>query len=198
MKIPTIKLAVFAFGFLLTVQTANAALLDFTDMATPPESDVIASLDNLQWRFDPVPGGHLYLQNPYDSLEATISFADSQDVNSLDMHGHAYSAPNYYTDWNSKYVTISAYAYSQAGADTLLWEDTFDLTNYNDLTMTNWLHIDIGVTNVDYLRFTASKFSLPSIDNLDAVPSAVPLPGAIWLLGSGIVGMIAIRRKSTH
>ena len=30
---------------------------------------------------------------------------------------------------------------------------------------------------------------------MQAEPSAVPIPGAVWLLGSGIAALIGIRRK---
>lgn len=195
MKRTATKLAALAAGLLLSAQTANAALLDFTDMSVPDESTVISSLANFMWSDDNASGGHLYLQNPYASLTATVTFAATQDVNSVDMHGHAYSTTiNYLSAWNSQYVTISAYNFDTS---TPLWAQQYDLTAYNDLAMADWLHIDIGVKNVDYLTFTASKLSLPSIDNLDVTPSAVPLPGAVWLLGSGAMGLIALRRKKS-
>jgi hypothetical protein len=193
MKTTATKLAALAACLLLTAQTANAALLDFTDMSVPDESIVINSLVNFAQRDDIASGGHLYLANPYASLTATITFAATQDVNSLDMHGHAYSTTaNYFSAWDSQYVTISAYNYDSG---TPLWAQQYDLSAYNDLAMANWLHIDVGVQNVDYLTFTASKLSLPSLDNLDVTPSAVPLPGAVWLLGSGIIGVAAARRR---
>ncbi len=196
-----------AVSLFFSVQTASASILDFSDLYTPDETIVldIASLNdirdnpnysnayNLEWQYEPVSGGHLYLASPYTSLEATLLFAAPQVVFGLDLHGHYKTPdPNYLTDWDSEDLTIRAY--SSAGS-TLLWENTYDLSTYNDLAMSNWLHVDMGgVSNVDYLTFTASKLSLPSIDNLNVEP--VPIPGAVWLLGSGLVGMVALRRKS--
>jgi hypothetical protein len=30
---------------------------------------------------------------------------------------------------------------------------------------------------------------------VDFAPSAVPIPGAVWLLGSGLLGLVTIRRR---
>lgn len=43
-----------------------------------------------------------------------------------------------------------------------------------------------------YLHFGAGVMAKAS------AASAVPVPGAVWLLGSGLLGLIAIRRKSTN
>ncbi len=32
-------------------------------------------------------------------------------------------------------------------------------------------------------------------DHNDVVAKAVPIPGAVWLLGSGLIGLLGIRRK---
>jgi hypothetical protein len=43
--------------------------------------------------------------------------------------------------------------------------------------------------------YTNSRFYLDNVI-LDVTPSSsVPIPGAIWLLGSGVLGLIGIRRK---
>ena len=47
-------------------------------------------------------------------------------------------------------------------------------------------------TKDEYLHFGAG------VKTKASATSAVPLPGAVWLLGSGLLGMIAIRRKSAQ
>jgi hypothetical protein len=44
---------------------------------------------------------------------------------------------------------------------------------------------------------TPSAPSVPSVPSLPATPapSAVPVPGAVWLFGSGVIGLFGIRKK---
>ena len=37
--------------------------------------------------------------------------------------------------------------------------------------------------------------SKTAVDNLEITQSAVPIPGAVWLLGSGLIGIVGVRRK---
>jgi hypothetical protein len=47
----------------------------------------------------------------------------------------------------------------------------------------------IAFANVDKLNFTSNGYYL--LDNF----TAVPLPPAVWLLGSGLIGLVAVRRR---
>jgi len=42
--------------------------------------------------------------------------------------------------------------------------------------------------------YSTSRFYLDSV-TLDVTPSAVPIPGAVWLLCSGLIGLIGVKRK---
>ena len=61
----------------------------------------------------------------------------------------------------------------------------------------------IGITYSDVLEpgwYTLSGYVIDSpnslfLIDLDVSPTVVPIPGAIWLLGSGLIGIIGIRRK---
>ncbi|MDY6990727.1 MAG: VPLPA-CTERM sorting domain-containing protein [Thermodesulfobacteriota bacterium] len=51
----------------------------------------------------------------------------------------------------------------------------------------NW--IEFG----QYAKFT--YFPMYAISEVQEVPALVPVPGAVWLLGSGLIGLVGIRRK---
>ena len=54
-----------------------------------------------------------------------------------------------------------------------------------------------GYEWIEYIRVEGvSGFSGGEIDAFSDV-AAVPVPGAIWLLGSGLMGLVALKRKNT-
>ena len=57
----------------------------------------------------------------------------------------------------------------------------------------NWLIADYGdgVSDTGTHPFNVSDLGYATVEG----GSPVPIPGAVWLLGSGLVGLIAIRRK---
>ena len=57
---------------------------------------------------------------------------------------------------------------------------------------TGTLSFNYAATAGEYLHFGAGSTSVVSVQ------STVPVPGAVWLFGTGLVGIIAIRRKSSQ
>ena len=56
----------------------------------------------------------------------------------------------------------------------------------------------VGSNISNFTRLTFDYENTPSFSYLDDVsvtPHAVPIPGAVWLLGSGLVGLAGLRRK---
>ncbi len=56
---------------------------------------------------------------------------------------------------------------------------------------------NIGFTAELSQTSSPSSPSVPSIPSLPATPapSAVPIPGAVWLFGSGVIGLFGMRKK---
>jgi hypothetical protein len=52
---------------------------------------------------------------------------------------------------------------------------------------------DFGVTAADYVKITAGPAKF--IDAVEGV-NPVPVPAAAWLLGSGLIGLLGIRRRN--
>ena len=78
--------------------------------------------------------------------------------------------------------------------------------NDQDYIVDDWTWVDLSsLGNVIGLEFMIESSDVGAygintpgyfaMDNLNAV-SAVPVPAAVWLLGSGFLGLIGIRRKS--
>jgi len=62
--------------------------------------------------------------------------------------------------------------------------DGFRYTSATPILLANWDQPSNGTGKGTYYRV-----------NLEGVSSAVPIPGALWLLGSGIFGLVGARRK---
>ncbi|WP_449244725.1 PEP-CTERM sorting domain-containing protein [Desulfobacca acetoxidans] len=55
----------------------------------------------------------------------------------------------------------------------------------------------IAASNIAYALLTnvSGTYDWVMIDDLHIAASAVPVPGALWLLGTGLVGLLGLRRK---
>jgi hypothetical protein len=166
---------------------SSAALLDFND-----ENNLGVTLGgNMKW--SDIGGGHLYNDISTDN-DFIFFLSASTYVNSFQMNALPWQD---YTRDNMVIGSIDVSA--QNAADETLWSSTVNLTDYTDWS--DWLTVSVERANVTQLTFFApglvphSNNFWPSIDNMVINHAAVPVPAAIWLFASGLLGILGLSHK---
>ncbi len=86
--------------------------------------------------------------------------------------------------------------------------EAFDLSgelletgNLNGASLDLFALTSIGIKTIQFNNNSQGRaswwFGVSSLDATTA-PSAVPVPAAVWLFGSGLMGLIAMRKKPSH
>ena len=95
-------------------------------------------------------------------------------------------------DWMNELVEFSDYDYA------------FLFTSWSEEEGNEYwgAYLELGETTgyVGHTKFLGSPFAAYRTDGSvvigETTHSAVPIPGAVWLLGSGLIGLVGIRRKN--
>lgn len=167
----------------------------------PPDGSPIASVTNLTWDGSDYTAGHLYCSNfVYDSA---IYFTNPTYVNSFQLNGMPWLEFANMVDNGVVPGPLRIEAFNAAGVS--VWNFTVpSLGEYSDLTDEfNWLIVDVNTAGVSSIVFYSPNpgFDLDgpmfyaSIDNL--VITEAPIPASVWLMVSGLVGLVGLRRKFT-
>jgi hypothetical protein len=168
---------------------ANATTIDFNS-GVP--SGLATDLSFTYWG-----GGHLYVPDVY--WDRHIAFDSPTSVSSLEMNPFPF--PDQYVYGQSVdglYLPVHLAAFS--AASDLLWSATVDLGRNPAYDWDQWQTVTVGVANVSTLVVYNSKtyFGVgfyPAIDNL-VVNEQVPDAGSsLFLLGMGLAGLKAWRRR---
>jgi choice-of-anchor C domain-containing protein len=102
-------------------------------------------------------------------------------------------------DMAGNYANLPTLKPMSVSADGQSQEFTFDVTGRSALNMgwtpMSWLFVaDDSSATLQFLSLTTTIQGWgPALDNVSVNP--VPVPPAVWLFGSGVLGMIGIARR---
>lgn len=97
-----------------------------------------------------------------------------------------------YVEFNSNVLGIVTTTSSLAASDVLANNDvTYLNPSLRGLESEDWASIDINNPKRINLYLNASS---PG-DCIRVITASVPIPGAVWLLGSSLIGMLGFRKK---
>ena len=114
-------------------------------------------------------------------------------------NGASMSKDDGYFDFIGAYISDAFYGGTATVVglknNSPLYSRTVSITEPKD----EWAPLNyfaFNFTGVDTIKFSSPETHIV-IDNiyLDNVTAAVPIPGAVWLLGSGLIGFIGIKKK---
>ncbi len=191
------------FLFVLTVSFftglgfASAYTIDFEDLGTsdPFNSNVTdpdlyqgfsfygassyakPSTDDNTYRWDGTNGSYSIAANTFGGI--TIKSATAFDLESFYVTNDATGYTIYYSGYNENGQEIyngsieNANGYQQYFVDLASWGDIYEFRISTSSGGGNLAHV--------------------CLDDLTINP--VPIPGAVWLLGSGLIGLVGIRRR---
>ncbi len=169
-----------------------ALVVSFASMANAAKISTVITFDNLA-----------------DSSVTTYDLATWTGSQSVDA-GNTYIQANHgrlaaiEVDFSAPVVFVGADYNSWGGAESGYAFDLFLGGNLvahgpldpNTCCSLSWLSSGYSGL-VDHIAFNGSSDGA-IIDNLSYMVSAVPVPAAVWLLGSGLLGLVGIaRRKAT-
>jgi len=175
--IPTVALTALSC---LASSSAQAELLDFNDA----DNLGVTLGGDMEW--SDIGGGHLWNDN--FNFDDYIYFSTATYVNSFEMNAKPWLD---FTNINEDIGFIDIAALNISGET--VWETKVDLSNYT--SWDNWLTVSVETADITQLTFFAPGVIpningfWPSVDNMVINETAVPVPGAVWLFGSGLIAL---------
>jgi hypothetical protein len=170
----------------------------------PPSGSPIASVTYVNWENDG--GGHLYCNNVLK--DNIINFTTPTYVNNFQMTGLPWQS---FDQGEETFAPLQITAFNATGGP--VWTTTVDFlsggdTPYSDPEVCSigfvYLTVPVNTADVSKIIFYGSNPSfpapgnnfVPSIDNLVInEAAAVPIPPSVWLLASGLLALVGLRKK---
>jgi len=173
------------------------------------------------WIWDMSVSGSMGIDTNYDGTnDMTINYdgimtterGDFYPANTIgvphDVYGHwtnmGYSFPYYIENWDSGIPIIdNGNGTYTAWIDLQIWNSVQGLPrDWMDIT---WEVTDDGMGNLSMVTYDSDGNGNPGKVNYTAFPfpfeprfdgvAVVPIPAAVWLFGSGLLGLVAIARR---
>jgi len=186
---------------------SNAAVLDFEDINSNGSVNSFASFFGEYGGFN-WSGESIEHVNHDDYWTWINTDYYSSDWTDCIIGEYAVSGPSIPWIWQMDYIDGEKFTWDGAYFSTPTFNDsgTIQITGYNDgvvvesvllpLNYRNPTYFDAGWENIDSLVFTnnylnGNRFMM---DNFIFTSNAVPIPGTVWLLGCGLVGLVRLRK----
>ena len=149
-------------------------------------------------------GGSLTLEGPkgYDVTPLTDSFfltegGGAQEVDFFQLRYNANSEAQGLATVSLDFVSPIIVDPVEASGDfsyskndrtgNIEWDDDFTDINYADGGLLRLVFFDLSFDKGESVTLSGS---------IEILPQPVPIPGAAWLLGSGMIGVVGMRRKT--
>lgn len=184
---------------LMSVNTHAAAIKDSNSGLLSPDIVIDfgnnlytagTTIDN-QFLSSGVTFGPTFLYNDIDTAFLPLTQGYLENINTSSQPGSIFfaldvSAADFSWRTNNGTTTFSAY-----NDNVLVEEFTWD----TNISLTSGRYYGFKDILFDEIRFSiATRDTLFTLDNLEYV-SAIPIPAAVWLFGSGLIGLIGLARR---
>ena len=203
------RLIIFLFALVLTASAAQAAgtQINFVNVTGTGTYNSGTGASTMPGNLAPLTDGYFPPEATHWQSNTTWSYGPGydtdQEVYTFDM-GATYLVQDITlsVDNNDSYVV----EYSLDGAS---WDNLFTISSgYGEIgwgmdTFTTvagdseYLSaLDFAAVQAQYLRiYWASGDGMYSVGEFQAFGTPTPIPGAVWLLGSGLAGLVGLRRR---
>jgi len=193
-----VKTAIAGIGLALAMSTSQAGTVFLDPVSqTFVQGDVGAGITvDLKIDFaDLLPDGSVGggVNIAVGAPASFVSFAPSAYFNSLDPFFSGFGTAN--ADAGTDFEVHFGNFPSLPGLDTIQTLGTFTV----DLDTANVATANLDLSVNTFWGFPSVTQGLATLENATLDVTAVPIPAAVWLFGSGLLGLVGVaRRKKQH